>query len=174
MNPRLTLASSVGELPKVRPLDQRRLGALGIRTVRDLLLHLPFDWERFGDPKAVAELQGGTLATVTGTIAKIGLKGSRYKKLKFTQATLVDDADDELNLVWFNQPWVAGQLHKGDRVAVAGTVKAGGYREVEMRNPHHEKLMRADGAAPKYIGGLMPKYHLVKGLTSKKGSGLVH
>jgi ATP-dependent DNA helicase RecG len=173
MNPRLTLASSVGELPKVRPLDQRRLGALGIRTVRDLLLHLPFDWERFGDPKAVAELQGGTLATVTGTIAKIGLKVSRYKKLKFTQATLVDDAEDELNLVWFNQPWVAGQLRKGDRVAVAGTVKAGGYREVEMRNPHHEKLMRADGAAPKYIGGLMPKYHLVKGLTSKKVSGLV-
>jgi ATP-dependent DNA helicase RecG len=173
MNPRLTLASSVGELPNVKPLDQRRLGALGIRTVRDLLLHLPFDWERFGDPKTVAELRGGTLATVTGTIAKIGLKVSRYKKLKLTQATMVDDADDELNIVWFNQPWVAGQLRKGDRVAVAGMVKAGGYREAEMRNPHYEKLNRADGAAPKYIGGLMPKYHLVKGLTSKKVSGLV-
>jgi ATP-dependent DNA helicase RecG len=42
-----------------------------------------------------------------------------------------------------------------------------------MRNPHHEKLEGGDGAAPKFIGGLMPRYHLVKGLTSKKLSGWV-
>src|SRR5258707_3948442 len=42
-----------------------------------------------------------------------------------------------------------------------------------MRNPHHEKLEGGDGAAPKFIGGLMPRYHLVKGLTSKKVSGWV-
>src|SRR6266849_7593341 len=98
LNPRLALDSPVKELPKVKPLDQRRLVALGISTVRDLLLHLPFDWDQFGDPKAVADLEDGTLATVVGTIVRIAPKISRYKKLKLTQGALADDADDELNL----------------------------------------------------------------------------
>ena len=172
LNPRLALESPVKELPKVKPLDLKRLTALGIRTVRDLLLHLPFAWDEFGDPKPIAQLTPGTLATVTGTIIKIAPKISRFKKLKLTQATLEDDHDDDLNLVWFNQPWIANQLEKGDRIAVAGTVRATGFG-LEMRNPHHEKLEGGDGAAPKFIGGLMPRYHLVKGLTSKKVSGWV-
>src|SRR6266853_86120 len=172
LNPRLALESPVKELPKVKPLDLKRLTALGIRTVRDLLLHLPFAWDEFGDPKPIAQLTPGTLATVTGTIIKIAPKISRFKKLKLTQATLEDDHDDDLNLVWFNQPWIANQLEKGDRIAVAGTVRATGFG-LEMRNPHHEKLEGGDGAGPKFIGGLMPRYHLVKGLTSKKVSGWV-
>jgi ATP-dependent DNA helicase RecG len=173
LNPRLALDSPVKELPKVRPVDSKRLTALGILTVRDLLLHLPFGWEQFGDPKQVAELEDGTLATVVGTIVRIAPKISKYKKLKLTQGALADDADDELNLVWFNMPWIAGQLHRGDRVAVAGTVRATRFGRFEMRNPHHELLDGGDGAGPKYIGGMMPKYHLVKGLTSKKLSGWV-
>src|SRR5712691_11370232 len=173
LNPRLALDSPVKELPRVKPLDQKRLAALGVFTVRDLLLHLPFGWEQFGDPKAVADLADGTLATVVGTIVRIAPKISRYKKLKLTQGALADDADDELNLVWFNMPWIAGQLHRGDRVAVAGTVRATRFGHFEMRNPHHEVLDGSDGAGPKYIGGLMPKYHLVKGLTSKKLSAWV-
>jgi len=172
LNPRLALDSPVKELPKVKPLDLKRLTALGIRTVRDLLLHLPFAWDEFGDPKPIAQLTPGTLATVTGTIIKIEPQISRYKKLKMTKAKLEDDNDDDMNLVWFNQPWIAKQLEKGDRVAVAGTVRATGFG-LEMRNPHHEKLEGGDGAAPKFIGGLMPRYHLVKGLTSKKLSGWV-
>src|SRR5712691_6766256 len=172
LNPRLALDSPVKDLPKVKPLDQKRLTALGIRTVRDLLLHLPFAWDEFGDPKPIAQLTPGTLATVTGTLLKIAPKISRFKKLKLTQATLTDDNDDDLNLVWFNQPWIGTQLEKGDRIAVAGTVKATRFG-LEMRNPHHEKLEGGDGAAPRFIGGLMPRYHLVKGLTSKKLSGWV-
>jgi ATP-dependent DNA helicase RecG len=173
LNPRLALDSPVKELPKVKPVDQKRLAALGILTVRDLLLHLPFGWDRFGDPKLIAELEVGTLATVVGTIVRIAPKISMYKKLKLTQAALADDSDDQLNLAWFNMPWVARQLHRGDRVAVAGTVRATRFGHFEMRNPHHELLHGSDGAGPKYIGGLMPKYHLVKGLTSKKLSGWV-
>ncbi len=168
LNPRLTLDSPAAELPKVKPADQRRLAALGIQTVRDLLLYMPFGWEEFGDPKPVNELVDGALATVVGTILRISPRITKYKHLKLTQATLVDDSDEELTLVWFNQPWVAKQLQKGDRIAVAGTVKSSRYHEFEMRNPHHERLDSGNGGLPKYIGGLMPKYHVVKGLTSKK------
>src|SRR5260370_9955015 len=90
LNRRLALDSPVKELPKVKPLDQKRLAALGVFTVRDLLLHLRFGWEQFGDPKAVADLGDGTLATVVGTIVRISLKISTYTKLKSPQRAVPD------------------------------------------------------------------------------------
>jgi ATP-dependent DNA helicase RecG len=37
-----------------------------------------------------------------------------------------------------------------------------------MQNPHHELLDNEEGSAPTRVGGLMPKYHLVDGLSSRK------
>ena len=162
--------SPVKALPKIKPTDTKRLVAMGIDTIRDLLLTLPFGWETFGAPKTVAELAPGTGAAVIGTISAIAPRISLRKRMKLTQATLVDDVGRGLRLVWFNQPWIAKQLSKGDRVAVAGTPRIGYGGAVEMRNPHHERLADAYGASPIRIRGLMPKYHLVKGLTSKKMS----
>jgi len=166
MKPGLALESPVKEIPKVKPADVRHLAELGVTRVRDLLLMLPFDWETFGEPKAVADLMAGTDAAVIGTITSIAPHVSKYKKLRMTRATLRDDAEEALTLVWFNQPWVANQIRKGDRVAVAGTPRIA-YTGMEMRNPHYEKL-GGDFGGPHRIRDLMPKYHLVKGLSSKK------
>src|SRR5258708_39599636 len=37
-----------------------------------------------------------------------------------------------------------------------------------MRNPPYEPLQSDGGDGPSRIGGLMPKYHLVAGITSKR------
>jgi ATP-dependent DNA helicase RecG len=160
----LGLSSPVGEVPKVGPTDSARLAKLGIVTVRDLLLHLPFDWDEYGEPSAVRDLLHGKQATVIGTITSISAKRSMRKRIQLTEGTLQDDAGDTLKLVWFHQPYLAKQLPKGERVAVAGMVN-GRYGVFEMRNPLHEKVS-AEG--PKRLRDLMPRYHLVKGLTSKK------
>jgi ATP-dependent DNA helicase RecG len=154
-------------LAKVRPADAKRLAKLGVATVRDLLLALPFDWEAYGDPKRVADLRDGEAATVVGTVSASASKLTLRKRMQLTQATLTDDAGATLRLVWFNQPYLASRLPRGVRLAVAGTVKAG-YGGFEMRNPHYEPLATQEGSGPTRIGGLMPKYHLVAGLTSKK------
>jgi ATP-dependent DNA helicase RecG len=168
MKPGLALDSGVDQVPKVKPSDVRNLASIGVKTVRDLLLYLPFDWETYGDPVSISKLVAGTTAFVIGTISTIAPHISQYKKLKMTRATLHDDDDEALTLVWFNQPWVAKQVQKGDRIAVAGLVRAPTYRGMEMRNPHYEKLGDGAYAGPNRIRDLMPKYHLVKGITSKK------
>jgi len=172
MKPGLSLESSVKEIPKVKPSDARHLAELGVHTVRDLLLSLPFGWESYGEPKGVAALTAGSSAAVIGTISSIAPHISPYKKLKMTRATLLDDEGEALTLVWFNQPWVANQIRKGDRVAIAGTPKATN-RGIEMSNPHYEKLGNGGYAGPNRIRELMPKYHLVKGMTAKKISDWV-
>ena len=146
------------------PADANRLAKLGIFTVRDLLVRLPFGWDEYGEPTAVANLIDGKQATVIGTIDAISAKRSKYKKMQLTEATLKDDAGGVLKLVWFNQAYMAKQLPTGERVAVAGMVKAR-FGVFEMRNPLQEKV---SASGPKRLRDLMPRYHLVKGLSSKK------
>ncbi|MGZ6300398.1 MAG: OB-fold nucleic acid binding domain-containing protein, partial [Candidatus Limnocylindria bacterium] len=165
-----TLEAPVSALPKVKPADARKLGKLGISTIRDLLLTLPFGWEAYGAPAMVSGLVAGQQATVVGTIGSITAKQTMRRRMRLTEATIRDDEGAGLRITWFNQPFIARQLHKGDRIAVAGTVKAARYGAMlEMQNPHHERLNdESETVAPQRVGGLMPKYHLVAGLSSRK------
>jgi len=163
------LDAPVGTLPSVRPVDARKLTRLGIDTVRDLLLTLPFDWEEYGAPAAIAELAAGRPATVVGVVEAVAAKQTFRRRMRLTEATIRDDAGARLRVVWFNQPFLARSMRKGDRIAVAGTPKAARYGALlEMQNPHHERLEGGEAVQPQRIGGLMPKYHLVAGLTSRK------
>ncbi|GAC1656548.1 MAG: ATP-dependent DNA helicase RecG [Candidatus Dormibacteraceae bacterium] len=163
-----SLDTSVSELPKVRAPDLKAFARLGIATYRDLLLALPFGWETYGEPVAVADLRPGVQATVVGTLASVGAKRTFRRKLALTEAVLIDTDGGRLNLVWFNQPFIARQLERGDRLAVAGLPRLSGYGTgFEMQNPHHERLAR-HGGGPHKVGGLMPKYRLSAPLSSRR------
>jgi ATP-dependent DNA helicase RecG len=169
-----TLDAPVTALPKVKAPDGPRLAKLGVRSIRDLLLTLPFDWETYGAPAAVAGLVDGRQATVVGTVHSINAKQSLRRRIRLTEATIRDDDGAPLRLVWFNQPFVAKQLQRGNRVAVAGTVRTARYGGwLQMQNPHFEVLEDRDDVKPVRVGGLMPKYHLVAGLSSRKIAGWV-
>jgi ATP-dependent DNA helicase RecG len=162
----------VSDLPKVKPAELRALNKLGLGTVRDLLLNLPFDWEAYGTPVPIRGLAPGAQATVVGTLEKISAKRSMYKGKPMTEATITDDSGGRLKVVWFNQPWLAKSHREGERVAVAGLVRPARYGSApEMQNPHLERVAGEDG--PRRVGGLMPKYHLSQGIGNKKIAELV-
>ena len=167
--------SPVATLSKVGPTEAGRLARLGITSIRDLLLNLPFDWESYGSPTRVADLAAGKAGTVIGTVQSISTRRPRYKShiKTITEARLVDDDGAELPLIWFNQSFVQNVIHPGVRLAVAGLVKGRRYGDLQMSSPHYEVLARNGDDGPKRVGGLMPKYHVVKGLTSKKIAGWV-
>jgi ATP-dependent DNA helicase RecG len=162
------LDAPTSQLPGVGTASGKQLEKLGVVTIRDLLLTLPFGWETYGNPVAIASLSAGVQATVVGTVVSIAPKITRFKKMRLTEAVIHDDSGTGIRVAWFNQPFVARQLHKGDRVAVAGMVKSGYGGLLEMQNPHHERLDGDEDSQPTRVGGLMPKYHLVGGLSSKK------
>src|SRR5438874_2303777 len=163
-----TLDASVSKLPDVGPAFEKRLGKLGIATIRDLLLTLPFGWETYGGPSAIAALTPGVQATVVGRVVKIFIKTTTRKKMRLTEAMIEDDSGERLRVAWFNNPYVVKNLNQGDRVAIAGMVKAGYGGVPEMQSPHYERLDGDPDAQPSRVGGLMPKYHLVNGLTNRK------
>ena len=163
-----TLDAAVEKLPDIGPTNAKRLEKLGISTIRDLLLALPFGWQSYGEPTPIASLEEGSPATVVGIVKTINPKQSLRRRIKLTEATIVDDSGSSLRLVWFNMPFVAKQLHKGDRIAVAGAVKLSRYSGLNMQNPHYERLDGVEDMQPARVGGMMPKYHLVDGLSSRR------
>jgi ATP-dependent DNA helicase RecG len=163
----LRLDSPVERLPRVTATEVKLLRRLGLETVRDLLLHLPFGWDSFGGPTAVAQLPPGQQATVIVTVTSIQAKTMRFKKKRLAEASVVDEHGGRLKVTWFNQPYLAERIRPGDRLALAGVVSRSKYPPyLEMRNPHHEPVEEGEG--PRRVGGLMPKYHLAGALTSRR------
>src|SRR5881397_1191789 len=163
-----TLDAGVENLPDIGPKNSKLLAKVGVKSIRDLLLTLPYDWETYGGPAAIRSITPGAQATVVGAVASIHARVTKYKKMRLTEATIRDDSGAGLRIAWFNDKFVIKNLRRGDRVAVAGTVKSGYGGMPEMQNPYYERLDGDEDTGPRRIGGLMPKCHLVNGLSSRK------
>ena len=96
-----TLQTPVTELPKIRPVEVTALRRLGITTVGDLLLHLPYGWESYGEPVLLRNAIDNDQVTVVGTLLSVARKQSRYKRMPLTEGSLQDDAGARLKITWF-------------------------------------------------------------------------
>ena len=168
-SPPLRPDSRVSAVPRIRPAEVKLLARLGVLTVRDLLLYLPTGLERF-DPTAIADVPANASVSFVGTILQIGKKRTRIKKMQLTEAVVADDDGATLRVAWFNKPFVAEQLHPGDRVSLAGRVRTSRYGR-QMQSPDYERL--GEEGTPVRVGELMPKYRLTKGMTSPRLATLV-
>jgi ATP-dependent DNA helicase RecG len=157
-------------LPRIRATEVRLLRKLGVHTVRDLLLYLPFGWEAYGGPTAIADLPSDGQATVVGTVVRIAPKRSRFKGTQLVEAEVADDEGTTMRVAWFNRPYLARELRPGDRLVLAGKVSVSRFGR-QMQHPQFEREDAA--AAERWLRGLMPKYHSTEGLTSRRLANLV-
>src|SRR3989339_187719 len=97
------LATSVSKLSKVGKTISKRLGYLGVNTVRDLLYYFPFRYEDYRAMMPIAQLQHGQAVTICGQIELIANKRSLRSRKIVTEA-LVSDKSGSVRVVWFNQP----------------------------------------------------------------------
>jgi ATP-dependent DNA helicase RecG len=163
-----TLDAPVEQLPDIGPRYSKLLAKLGVRTVRDLLLYLPFGWENYV-ASPVASLVPGAQASVIGTVISIRPAMTQRRRMRLVEAMVADDSGAQLRVVWFHSPFVLKQIHPGERFAFAGVVEKSPFRgQPGMVNPRYERLDPSTDDAPRKVGGMTPKYHLVEGLTSRK------
>jgi ATP-dependent DNA helicase RecG len=157
------LDAPVTALPHVSTATAARLAKLEIRTVRDLLRHLPHRYEDFSRVRPVGELRPGEEQTVVATVwsaAEVTVGRTR----KATEA-IVGDHTGNLRVIWFNQPWLARQLPTNARVALSGKVTVfHGVRQME--SPEWE-LLDGDLSEAVHTGRLLPVYPLTAGLAAR-------
>jgi ATP-dependent DNA helicase RecG len=117
---------------------EKALKRLGIKTISNLLLHLPVRYEDISTIQSVGGLTKGQDAVVFGQIG--GLKTRKAWKSRMPIAEgWVEDGSARMKVIWFNQPYLAKMLTDGMYVKLAGKV-AGSDNKLYITNPEIEKL----------------------------------
>ncbi len=156
----MDLHSPVTVLQGIGPSRAKQLQGLGIETVYDLITCFPRTYEDRTRLVSICELEVDRPACFEGIVIR-GPQTSHIRKgLSLTKLT-VADLTGKLNLVYFNQPYVADSLKYGETYVFYGTV-SGDYAGYQMQNPVCE---RADlpGTATRRI---VPVYHLTAGISN--------
>ncbi len=113
------------------------LAAKGIATVDDLLHYLPFRYEDRLNPRSVAELRAGEMATVIAEVRNSGL--FRTRRMPIFQLT-VGQGRTRLKCIWFNAAYLRDRFQPGQMLALYGKVEEGRDGELQIVQPQFEIL----------------------------------
>jgi len=159
------LSSSVAELPGIGGKAFVDFKNLGISTVRDLLLSVPFRYDDFSDVRAISHVQAGKPVTVEGTIISIKSRPSKNRHMMIVEATLEDETGT-LPIMWFNQAYLLETMRPGMPFSLSGTVD---YRfKRSMMNPVYEPIGRR-----LITGRIVPVYSLSGSLKMNRVRGAI-
>jgi len=113
------------------------LAAKGIATVDDLLHYLPFRYEDRLNPRSVAELRAGEMATVIAEVRNSGL--FRTRRMPIFQLA-VGQGRTKLKCIWFNAAYLQDRFQAGQMVALYGKVEEDRDGELQIVQPQFEIL----------------------------------
>ena len=162
----LELSTSVQYIKGIGPRLAEVLAAKGIRTLQDLLHYLPFRYEDRLNPRGIAELRPGEMATVIAEVRTSGL--FRTRRMPIFQMTAAQGRA-RLKCLWFNGTYLRDRFKPGQMVALYGKVEEDRRGELQITQPQFEILGDAaedgssDGADRKLaasleVGRIVPIY----------------
>ena len=162
----LTWESPISVMRGVGSARERALASLGIRSVRDLLYHIPRGYQCRGNVRSVAEAadmarRGEDLpVSLLLTVAA----DPTYRMIRRGMSVLKFRAFDEtgtVEITYFNQNYLRDVFHTGGEFRFFGRIGVEG-RTVKMSSPIWE------ACAPGVIlPGIVPVYSLSAGLSQK-------
>lgn len=157
----ISLDSSIGILPGVGPKRRQTLEAAGLKTLRDLLLYLPFRYVDASEITPIAQLDPPQTVTLHATVVKHFPVRNRGKR-SMILTTIADDSG-QMTLSFFNQPFAMSALKIGERYAFTGLVKLYKNRP-SLSNPAYEPLNRENLV---HTGRIIPIYPQTKELSMR-------
>ncbi len=145
----------------------RRAGLrLDLRSVRDLLFHLPRRYEDRREMSTIAglrDLQDGATASVRVEVRSIHVEQTRRRRVQVTRATLFDETG-EAEATWFGRRFIEKRVRAGQHLVVSGRLKLRGFTPV-FDDP---EFSPEDGTDPLHAGRIVPVYRLTAGLTAAR------
>jgi ATP-dependent DNA helicase RecG len=143
------------------------LERLEIRTVQDLLFHLPRRYDDTRDMVSLAHIRPGEVATARVRVRNANKRRSSRKGMMLVEAVVEDD-EGSAGAIWFNQPYIANLLSVGTELVLSGKVEAS-RTGLTFRNPKFEKV----SGQQHHVGLLAPVYPETEGVSSKYLRSLV-
>ncbi len=152
----MELTDHVSTVPLIGPSYARRLEKLGIKTVRDLLYHLPFRYDDYSKITKISAVGEGETVTIVGKV--LDIKNLFTKRGFVLQKAKILDDTGVIEALWFNQRFLTSAIHKDDQISLSGKIKS---RHLEA--PDYE-IIRGETI---HTGRLVPVYPETAGISSK-------
>jgi ATP-dependent DNA helicase RecG len=134
----LELSTPVQYIKGIGPRLAEVLSTKGIATVADLLFYLPFRYEDRLNPRGIAELRPGEMATVIAEVRNSGL--FRTRRMPIFQMT-AGQGRARLKCLWFNGTYLRDRFKPGQMIALYGKVEADDRTgELQIMQPQFEIL----------------------------------
>ncbi len=166
---------------RLNDIQKKALTRIGLATLEDLLLYFPTRYSQISAWKHIADVTVGEHVTICGKVTSTGTRKGWKNGTPIGEAT-VEDITGEMNIIWFNQVFLAKKIKVGDIVEVTGKVTEGTHG-VYIANPEiqeravlpidtHDSLFNGDETRLETFG--FPIYPETRGLTSKWMYHAVH
>ena len=152
----------VTSLSGVGPQRSKELEEMEIKTVGDVIQHLPIRYVDASQTSTLETIQDGELATVHVELTKIETVRRRAGR-PFVKVE-ASDGTDVVQILFFNQPYRAKSLRTGERWAITGKGKRQGSK-LSFMNPTMERLGTNYTAI--FTGRVLPIYPQHRGITTR-------
>ncbi|HEX9271592.1 MAG TPA: ATP-dependent DNA helicase RecG [Candidatus Binatia bacterium] len=131
-------------LKGVGPKRAEELEKFGLKSVEDLLYHLPFRYEDRRQIKKISDATIGGDETFVGEIRGLQKKYNPRRRAQLLVGSLIDDSGS-LGLLWYRAPaYLSNSLAQGQRLLVHGKVEPGLNGQKRIVHPEFE-VLEADG-----------------------------
>lgn len=141
-----------------------KLSLLGINCIQDLLYHFPTRYEDSTNLKSIKEVIMENLQEAS-LIVKIVSISTNYgfSRKRLTKAKAIDSTG-EIDILWFNQPYLVKSLPVGSEIIIFGKCKINKMR-LQFVSPKHEIFVPNNPS--KHLARLAPIYPETLGINSK-------
>jgi ATP-dependent DNA helicase RecG len=159
--PTTSLELPVTALPGIGDDSARLLERIEIRTVGDLLWHLPRTYADFSKFTPLKSVRADQEQTVEAILGRIGQRRTARGQL-MTEVELLDPEDrspTNVRATWFGRQFIKERYPEGQLVRLSGKVKWFA-RALQFSNPKMENA----AAEAVHTGRIVPIYRLTEGL----------
>lgn len=143
------------KLPGIGPQTIEKLSKLNIFSEKDLLYHFPNRYLDFSHTTKISQIKAEENVTVSGQI--IHSQNIFTRSRKSLQKIILSDHSGQIDLIWFNQPYIIKNFKIGDSWTFAGPVTL--YKnKLTIFSPEYGQFN---------TGKIIPIYPETKGLSSR-------
>lgn len=164
----MNLTTLLSEVSRIGPVYQKRLKAMGITTVRDLLFHFPRSYQDLSLITPINKAQEGTEYCFKGTLSELRERKTFKNRMSVVEGMITDNTGT-MKVVWFNQPYLKDTLSLKQEVYLAGKVIRD-QSGTHLSSPAYEKISRS----PIHMARLVPVYQETRGVSSKWLRFVIH
>jgi len=155
---KITLNTSLLEIPSVGEKKYKLFKKLNIFTVEDLLFYFPRKYIDLRNIKKIYQIQPGDIVTIKGNVIAVEEK-RRWGRIPYLKVA-ISDGTGILYLTFFNQVYLKNIFKQKEKFFVHGKVESFN-NQLEIVSPFYEKEENGK------IDYILPVYPLTEGLSQR-------